>query len=398
MNLLSLLLFRLVSTHNSSVLLDEVIFPYHNYSLNTNNSSINISKYSYQYFNNYNSLWIDSDKFHNSEFNVDYTELYKHRNTSLRYKFIDENTNQLYFSNKFKLAYIDLDYYFNNKTKTLNIEWNNTNFNDNNSLYMDYYYDDIQITHSKFKKENISNRYRLNISNFINNYFVFEFDLIVKSNVYNIEERIKLDHNDLVKLLYGNKHSSKSICIDKYCNPLIKPEWQICKNNKIYKSVCYAVCSGEHIKSPNDINYCNITSVSSTTSSSSSVSSTSTSSSSVSSILDNNNKESHKLTKTELFLLILSLHLLIMAIILLIIYRFKQKSYSIDIINERPIYDNNEDLPDNNEVLNTNNITKDIKYIERKHDIELQINDTQNDKNTNDNNRIFTNEIYGTLL
>ena len=74
MKLISLLLLtylsRLVTTYNTSFLLDDIIYPSKNYSLNTRNIYFNFSNYSYQYYNN--SLWIDSDKWYNSK-------LFEHR-------------------------------------------------------------------------------------------------------------------------------------------------------------------------------------------------------------------------------------------------------------------------------------------------------------------------------
>ena len=193
-----------------------------------------INNYSYsnpQYYSN--SKWNNIDNE-----NIDYNNLY---NSLLNYK-----TNEIRLNNKsnilnFRLAYITLDVTINNTF--ININWENINFKDNSSLYIDFYYLNKTTPFHPMTNYNIYNRHHLNIHQFIKQFIFFDFYIKVKSNKYNLETYRFIDFNNLIKIYTNNTHfTGPSYCITYYCNKNIKKSSQVCYNDIIYKSACHAVC------------------------------------------------------------------------------------------------------------------------------------------------------------
>ena len=91
-------------------------------------------------------------------------------------------------------------------------------------------------------------------------------------------------------------HNSYTYCIDNFCSKSIKRRYQICVNNKIYKSICHAICYHEYFTSLSDFEFCDNSTFTSTQSTITSVttSSTDTSTSSTdTSTSSTNNSSNH---------------------------------------------------------------------------------------------------------
>ena len=270
--LIFLLLAYNINTYvcmEESLLFDNVIFPNKDY------SPINktFSSYTIQYNN---KTWQNTSYVYTPPFSVIYKDLYSFKKYKLRYKFMNETLTKQkkykkeYTTSPFNVAYIDCYLHFNKSYEIVEIIWDNRYFNDNNSIFIDYYYNyNNKVSESLLKKFNAPNTISLNMTHLIHDYIVYKFDIIVKSNNYNISKKITLFHDDLVKLRYNENISSSELCKLKYCNNTIQPIWQVCINDKIYSSVCYAVCHHEPFTSPYDFVFCkNVSSTSSTLSTS----------------------------------------------------------------------------------------------------------------------------------
>ena len=195
--------------------------------------------YNIEYYNN--SLWFNSGINLTNKNNISYYNFLDYKKFKLRLKFNKTNYSNN-FSNNFSLAYIDADYHINNKI--IHINWKNINFKSNNSLFLDYYFNN-KFNKPLFTEIKIKNTHIINITKFIQKYLIFGFILIVRSNDYKIETIIPINYDKLIEIYTNNTHSRTSLCIYKFCNHDVKKKSQTCINNKIYKSVCHAVCHNE---------------------------------------------------------------------------------------------------------------------------------------------------------
>jgi len=241
----------LTQLNDISISVNKVIFPYNN-NFNITGISSNFS-YILQY---YDTIWHDTNYISNIDnpFNINYNNLLKYKKYTLRYKLIDDNI--IIFSNNFNIAYIDLQYKINQINKTIDIDWNNINFISNNTLLIDYYYSNKTKYPPKLIEENIKNNHNINIMKYIEKYILYEMKFLIKSNKYNITNYIDISHDGLVKIVYDNSYSRYRLCVEKYCKTIIDKKYEVCINNKKYKSACHLICNNEYFESLDELKRC----------------------------------------------------------------------------------------------------------------------------------------------
>ena len=253
-----LYLFGISESINQNTLINvnNVIYP--NSTLFSHNI-IRDYNYNLQYYNN---TWLDNQINYTIDKNINYNELYNFKEYKLRYKFIDRENENLYYSNNFTIAYINASYTINDLNNEILLKWNNINFIGNNSLYLNYYYHNKIYKYENFNEININNIHIIDLNDILKKLFVLNFTFVIKNNDYNIKEYIHFDHNNLTRILTNKTHTSKSYCLINYCKNNLGKEAEICINNKIYKSFCHAFCYNENfnsIKSFSDLKKCNST-------------------------------------------------------------------------------------------------------------------------------------------
>lgn len=207
--------------------------------------------YSYQN----NSIWYPIDLTHNETL---YNQLYKYRYNNINCYNSNTNNNSL-----LKLAYIDIDTAIN--STHINIIWKNMNFKSDNSLYIDYYYFNINDNYPYFTETNLGNTHTINLESLFKNFIFSNFSIEIRSNKYNVKTIKHFKHNDVVKIYSNNTHTSSSLCLYNFCSKININTTRICYDGKIYSSGCYLLCSGINIEFKN-INMCPENTSSSTTS------------------------------------------------------------------------------------------------------------------------------------
>ena len=123
----------------------------------------------------------------------------KYKDNNLRYKLSDYSNNIL-LSNTFNIAHIDLFHSINKNNKEINLDWENKYFIGSNNLYLDYIYFNMTGNIDTFIELNLTDQHTINITEFLDNYYLYDFKFIIKNDLYNISSELDFKYEELVDI------------------------------------------------------------------------------------------------------------------------------------------------------------------------------------------------------
>ena len=216
-----------------------VIFP------DTTNYTVTDFTSNYSYTMEYRKdIWLETKEL-SSPLLLSYNNLIQYKDYTLRYKLTDSSNNFIY-SNNFNIAHIDLQHSIDKDTKLIHLDWVNEYFVGNNNLYLDYLFFNRTGNLESFAELNLTDSHTINITQFLDKYFLYDFRFIVKNTRYNLSSELDFKYDHLVTIETGGLKSVNHFCIEKICISEVKKEWQTCIHGRIYKSVCHAICYNEY--------------------------------------------------------------------------------------------------------------------------------------------------------